>query len=214
MSIPSFLPYNVIIVYDNNILNVCRRTCKVCTETGGNIPGLRACIYTILHSVAAVYVLSVMDVFKLYADCFVCRTTGRKVNSQYESEYCLLTSTPCNTMDNIARCQLVLGSPKMAARTVFDTIVLKYRILTGKFCNCALLGISNKVINIEYRSFRGLVYIFNEADYFNNNYSAPSIICSSSLDVYSPLQLTTQFILCLSQVSYLIMLSSCMITTF
>ena len=68
----------------------------------------------------------------------------------------------------------------------------------GRYCSC----------------FRGLLYIFNEADYFNNNYSAPKIICSSSLDVYSPLQLTTRCIFCLSLVSYLIMLSLCMITTF
>ena len=32
---------------------------------------------SILHSVAAVYVHSVMDVFKLYADCVVCRLGDR-----------------------------------------------------------------------------------------------------------------------------------------
>ena len=32
---------------------------------------------SILHSVAAVYVLSIMDEFKLYADCVVCRPGER-----------------------------------------------------------------------------------------------------------------------------------------
>ena len=57
MSIPSFLPYNVIIVYYNNILNVWSVTCKVCTEIGG--------------------LLSIMDAIKLYAGCVVCRPGER-----------------------------------------------------------------------------------------------------------------------------------------
>ena len=32
---------------------------------------------SIMHSVAAVYVLSIMDVIKLYADCVVCRPGER-----------------------------------------------------------------------------------------------------------------------------------------
>ena len=32
---------------------------------------------SILHSVAAVHVLSIMDVYKLYADCVVCRPGER-----------------------------------------------------------------------------------------------------------------------------------------
>ena len=50
--------------------------------------------------------------------------TGREVNSQYDSECCPLTSTPGNIMDNVARRQLVLGSPRTAARAVLDAIVL------------------------------------------------------------------------------------------
>ena len=55
-----------------------------------------------------------------YAD----RKRLREVNSQYDSEYCPLTSTTGNIMYDIARCQRVLGSPKTAARAVFDAIVL------------------------------------------------------------------------------------------
>ena len=71
---------------------------------------------SILHSVAAVYVLSIMYVLKLNADCVVCRSGERStVNTTVNIYY---------TMYNIARCQLVLGSPKTAARAVFDAIVL------------------------------------------------------------------------------------------
>ena len=74
---------------------------------------------SIMHSVAAVYVLGFMDVFKQYADCVVCRPG--EVNSQYDSEYCPLTSTPRNTMYNIARCQ-----------AVFDAIVLSVAIFINR----------------------------------------------------------------------------------
>ena len=49
--------------------------------------------------------------------------TGRKVNGQYDSES-PLTPTLGNAMYDIARCQLVLGSPKTAARAIFDAVVL------------------------------------------------------------------------------------------
>ena len=65
--------------------------------------------------------VSIMDVTLNYYACRICHTpTGREVNGQYDSEYCPMTSTPGNIMDNISRCQLVLGSPKTAARAVFD----------------------------------------------------------------------------------------------
>ena len=50
--------------------------------------------------------------------------TGREVNSQYDSEYCPMDSTPGND-GKYCPLSTCFGSPKTAARAVFDAIVLK-----------------------------------------------------------------------------------------
>ena len=39
-----------------------------------------------------------------------------------------------------------------------------------------------------------IIFFFNESDYVYNNYLVSLMMCSSSSDVYSPLQLITKFI--------------------